>query len=235
MDDDNQANDQEEGSGMEVDGPGAVVAQVEKGEGAADQVNTEKEMQDSEKEEKERQDRETDEKVMKERKVKAREEKRMRREDARRREEKRREEELLRLEEEMRRLDGMRDQARKKATAGVKSRLDGRYYGVRSIRSTRPAGRELNRNRREEQPYNVGIGFQGEDERWIRNYNIHNIERALNISCSFNPRLAMCYTCFREPHKVFRAGKGNRWHWSSLTSRSRQMCRPWMAASASEW
>jgi hypothetical protein len=38
----------------------------------------------------------------------------------------------------------MRDQARKKATAGVKSRLDGRYYAVRSIRSTQPAGRELN-------------------------------------------------------------------------------------------
>jgi hypothetical protein len=189
-----------------VDGPGVVVVnevfyptQDEKGEA---------ETREREKEEKERQDKEAEDKARNERREKAREEKRIRKEDAKRRADEKRAEEQLRMEEEMRRLEGMRDQARKKATAGVKSRLDGRYYAVRSIRSTRPAGRELNRNRREVQPDNVGIGFQGEDERWIRNYNIHNIERAVNVSCSFNPRLAMCYTCFREPHKAFQGREG---------------------------
>jgi hypothetical protein len=155
---------------------------------------------DSDRNETDKQDTREDEGVLKERKKKEREEIRRRREEQRIREEKAREEELLRIEDERKKLDSMRDQARKKATAGVKARLDGRYYAVCSIRATRSSGRELNRNRREEQPDTVGVGFQGEDERWIRNYNIHNIERAVNMSCSFNPRLAMCYTCFREPH-----------------------------------
>jgi len=29
-----------------------------------------------------------------------------------------------------------------------------------------------------------------------------------DVSCSFNPRLAMCYTCFREPHKAFQGREG---------------------------
>jgi len=68
--------------------------------------------------------------VLKERRKKEREEKRQRREEQRMREEKAREAELLRMESERKKLDSMRDQARKKATAGVKARLDGRYYAV---------------------------------------------------------------------------------------------------------
>jgi hypothetical protein len=48
--------------------------------------------------------------------------------------------------------------------------------------------------------------FQGEDERWLRNYNIHSMEKQVNISCSYNPRNGLCYTCFGEPH----AARGGR-------------------------
>jgi hypothetical protein len=152
MEDDTQTDESpEDGGGMDVDGPGTVVSnevffptQDEKGEGKTP---------DGEKDEKDRRDKEAEEKDRNERTAKAREEKRMRKEEAKKRVNEKRAEEQLRLEEEMRRLEGMRDQARKRATAGVKSRLDGRYYAVWSIRSTRPSGRELNRNRRDEQPY----------------------------------------------------------------------------------
>jgi hypothetical protein len=51
-------------------------------------------------------------------------------------------------------------------------------------------------------------GFLGDDERWFRNYNIHNIERVVNVSCSFNPRLGLCYTCLGEPHKAWEGKDG---------------------------
>jgi hypothetical protein len=143
-----------------------------------------------------------------ERKKAERKERKKKRDAVEKRAKEAREAEQVRLEAEKKRLDEIIDQARQKATAGVKARLDGRYYAVRSIRASRPAGRELNRNRREVQPDTVGIGFQAEDERWIRNYNIHNIEGAVNVSISFNPRLAMCYTCLGKPHKAFQGKDG---------------------------
>jgi hypothetical protein len=148
------------------------------------------------------------EKAELERKKVERMERKKKREDAEKRAREAREAEQVRLDAERKRLDEIRDQARQKATAGVKARLDGRYYAVRSIRAARPAGRELNRNKRVVQPDTVGVGFQAEDERWIRNYNIHNIERAVNVSISFNPRLAMCYTCLGRPHKAFQGKDG---------------------------
>jgi hypothetical protein len=35
-------------------------------------------------------------------------------------------------------------------------------------------------------------GFLTDDERWLRNYNIHSVERGVNVSCSFNPRSGLC-------------------------------------------
>jgi hypothetical protein len=50
--------------------------------------------------------------------------------------------------------------------------------------------------------------FQGEDERWLRNYNIHNMEKQVNISCSYNPRNGLGYTCFGEPHSAREGREG---------------------------
>ena len=48
----------------------------------------------------------------------------------------------------------------------------------------------------------------GGDERWLRSYNIHNLETQLNISCSFNPRSGFCYTCKGEPHRATQGRNG---------------------------
>jgi hypothetical protein len=81
----------------------------------------------------------------------------------------------------------------------VKSRVDNRYHAVRSIRSARQAGRELNKAVGPGNPVDSRLGcFLGDDERWFRNYNIHNVERGVNVSCSFNPRSGLCYTCMGE-------------------------------------
>jgi len=80
------------------------------------------------------------EKAELERKKVERKERKKKRDDA---EKKAREAEQVRLDAEKKRLDEIRDQARQKATAGVKARLNGRYYAVRYIRAARPAGREL--------------------------------------------------------------------------------------------
>jgi hypothetical protein len=88
----------------------------------------------------------------------------------------------------------------------VKARIDNRYYVVRSIRSAKVVGRELNREASRdgaEEPGGENGGFLGEDERWLRNYNIHSVEKGLNTSCSFNPRSGLCYTCLGEPHRAW--------------------------------
>jgi hypothetical protein len=91
----------------------------------------------------------------------------------------------------------------------VKSKVDNRYHAVRSIRSARQAGRELNKAVGPGSPVDSGLGcFLGDNERWFRNYNIHNVERGVNVSCSFNPRSGLCYTCLGEPHKAWEGKEG---------------------------
>ncbi len=92
----------------------------------------------------------------------------------------------------------------------VKSRIDNRYFVVRSIRSAKQVGRELNRGGNREDGGQEGEmgGFHGEDERWLRNYNIHSVEKGVNVSCSFNPRSGLCYTCLGEPHRAWEGREG---------------------------
>jgi hypothetical protein len=84
-----------------------------------------------------------------------------------------------------------------------KAKIDHRYYAVRSLRASRPAGRELNRRAEGGAVKVLEDGFlSGGDERWLRNYNIHNLESQVNVSCSFNPRTGFCYMCCGEPHRA---------------------------------
>jgi hypothetical protein len=131
------------------------------------------------------------------------------------------------MDKEMRRM--LREEKKKQAAAAKLSRLesakeakqlgrelagkakiDHRYYAVRSLRANRPTGRELNRQSEggvDKVLENSFLG--GGDERWLRNYNIHNLETQSNISCSFNPRTGFCYTCSGEPHRAMQ-GRGGR-------------------------
>ena len=106
-----------------------------------------------------------------------------------------------------------RASGRESGSAGVRAKIDQRYYYVQSLRAKIPPGRELNKDagRRtgaEEAASGDDVaGFQGQDERWLRNYNIHSVERKVNVSCSFNPKSQLCYTCLGEPHRAWE-GKG---------------------------
>ncbi len=100
--------------------------------------------------------------------------------------------------------------------AGGKAKIDHRYYAVRSLRGARPSGRELNRQADEDSMLEKNVGHVlvegfvggGGDERWLRNYNIHNLETQLNISCSFNRRSGFCYTCKGELHSATQGRNG---------------------------
>jgi hypothetical protein len=109
-------------------------------------------------------------------------------------------EEKRRVEEEEGReaMRHRKEEGRNRGASRVK--VDHRYYAVRSIREGRSTGRELNKEAAGSVYVEACGGFLGEDERWLRNYNIHNMEKQVNISCSFNPRNWLCYTCFGEPH-----------------------------------
>ncbi len=87
----------------------------------------------------------------------------------------------------------------------VKAKVDHRYYAVRSIRSAKQVGRDLNKEvAADSVRVEEGMeGFLTDDERWLRNYNIHSVERGVNVSCSFNPRSGLCYTCLGEPHRAW--------------------------------
>ena len=126
------------------------------------------------------------------------------------------EEEERRFAEEARRTEGVRvarASGRESGSAGVRAKIDQRYYYVQSLRAKIPPGRELNKDagRRtgaEEAASGDDVaGFQGQDERWLQNYNIHSVERKVNVSCSFNPKSQLCYTCLGEPHRAWE-GKG---------------------------
>jgi hypothetical protein len=99
--------------------------------------------------------------------------------------------------------------------AGGRAKVDHRYYAVRSLRGARPAGRELNRQADGDRTVEKTVGhvledgfLGGGDERWLWNYNIHNLDTQMNISCSFNPRTGFCYTCKGEPHKATQGRDG---------------------------
>ncbi len=87
----------------------------------------------------------------------------------------------------------------------MKAKVDHRHYSVCSIRSAKQVGRDLNK-RVTADSVMVADGLEGfltDNERWLRNYNIHSVERGVNFSCSFNPRSGMCYTCLGEPHRAW--------------------------------
>jgi hypothetical protein len=91
----------------------------------------------------------------------------------------------------------------------ARAKVDNRYHAVRSIRSARQAGRELNRAVGSNILVDSGLeGFLSDDERWLRTYNIHNVDRGVNVSCSFNPRSSLCYTCLGEPHRAWEGRDG---------------------------
>ncbi len=130
-------------------------------------------------------------------------------EDAKRARERRRKEEQERNERRKEEARLASELGRELGRKAVKSKVDNRYHAVRSIRSARQAGRELNRAVGPGSPVDSGLGcFLGDDERWFRNYNIHNVERGVNVSCSFNPRSGPCYTCLGEPHKAWEGKEG---------------------------
>ncbi len=117
-------------------------------------------------------------------------------------------EERIRMEEEEAK-EAMRirkEEGRSKGAAKVK--VDHRYYAVRSMREHKVVGRELNKKNDGSVFVETNSSFQGEDERWLRNYNIHNMEKQVNISCSYNPRNGLCYTCFGEPHSAREGREG---------------------------
>jgi hypothetical protein len=122
------------------------------------------------------------------------------------------------LAKERRRLDKEQEEARKREDArlagelgrelgrkAVKAKVDHRYYAVRSIWPAKQAGRDLNKEMTPEASVVADRmeGFLTDDERWLRNYNIHSIKRGVNVSCSFNPRSGLCYTCLGEPHRAW--------------------------------
>jgi len=105
-----------------------------------------------------------------------------------------------------------KDLGRRMAAKSARSKVDNRYFTVRSIRAGRVVGRELNRKvvrkeRTETEEVDACDGFAGEDERWLRNYNIHNTDRGVNVSSSFNPRSRLCFTCLRDPHPALKGGE----------------------------
>jgi hypothetical protein len=75
-----------------------------------------------------------------------------------------------------------KEEGRSKGAAKVK--VDHRYYAVRSMREHKVMGRELNKKNDGAVFVETNSSFQGEDERWLRNYNIHSMEKQVNISCS---------------------------------------------------
>ncbi len=87
----------------------------------------------------------------------------------------------------------------------VKAKVDHRNYAVRSIRSAKQVGRDLNKEVMADSVKGAeGMeGFLTDDERWLRNYSIHSVKRGVNVSCSFNPRSGLCYTCLGEPHRAW--------------------------------
>ncbi len=93
-------------------------------------------------------------------------------------------------------------------TKQVRSKIDNRYFVVRSIRAAKQVGRDLNKEADQTVEEGVAKGFLGEDERWLRNYNIHSVERGLNVSCSFNPRSGLCYTCLGGTHRAWESRDG---------------------------
>ncbi len=115
-----------------------------------------------------------------------------------------REERLRKEEEEAREAMRIRkEEGRSKGDSRVK--VDHRYYAVRSMQEHRVESRELNKRNDESVYVESYTGFQGEDKRWLRNYNIHSMEKQVNISCSYNP---LCYTCFGEPHNAREGREG---------------------------
>jgi len=84
----------------------------------------------------------------------------------------------------------------------ARAKVDPRYKQVRVERAQGGKGREMNRKRMEDSEEEEMVGFLFQDERWLRNYSIHSTNRAVNISCSMNPKTGLYYTCIGEPHKA---------------------------------
>ncbi len=60
----------------------------------------------------------------------------------------------------------------------MKAKVDHRYNAVSSIRSAKQMRRDLNKEMVAAAAAVEGMdGFFTDDERWLRNYNIHSVER----------------------------------------------------------
>jgi hypothetical protein len=116
--------------------------------------------------------------------------------------------EKVRMEKE--KADRAMEEGRKAASVKVGKGLDSRYNAVRTVRSRWFGGKELNRKSTVDHCEEDSLpGFaDGEDERWTRNFNIYNVDRGVNVSCSFNPRTGLCYTCIGEPHNAYQGRNG---------------------------
>ena len=102
----------------------------------------------------------------------------------------------------------MSERGREKGARIVQSKIDNRYFAVKSLRESRTRGMELNPRTDDEQDQPATGFLQDEDERWLRNYNIHSLERKVNVSVSFNPRSGLCYTCLDGVHQGWEGKNG---------------------------
>ena len=90
----------------------------------------------------------------------------------------------------------------------MRGKIDHRYFAVRSLRNANSEGRELNCEAGKGDD-DISAGFiLDNDERWLRNFNIHSLERKTNVSCSYNPRSGLCYTCCGEVHSAWEGKNG---------------------------
>jgi len=112
---------------------------------------------------------------------------------------------LARMEEEdrVRKVEEARISGRESGAKYVRGRIDHRYHAVRALRNNIPDGRELNGEAMQNEPVTHNGFIQEGDDRWLRNFNVHSLERKVNVSCSFNPRSGLCYTCLRGVHTAW--------------------------------
>ena len=112
-------------------------------------------------------------------------------------------EEEAREREKAREIARATESGRESGAKHVHGKIDHRYHAVRSLRGNMSGGRVLSAGEGQEEPAVYNGFIQDEDDRWLRNYNIHDLDRKVNVSCSFNPRSGLCYTCIGSVHSAW--------------------------------
>ena len=112
-------------------------------------------------------------------------------------------EEEAREREKAREIARATESGRESGAKHVRGKIDHRYHAVRSLRGNMSGGRVLSAGEGQEEPAVYNGFIQDEDDRWLRNYNIHDLDRKVNVSCSFNPRSGLCYTCIGSVHSAW--------------------------------